>query len=62
MIPIACGCSKNRTTASGAATVSGTYRVMVGDRKVYETTNETAADTVAARFSDARILAPGESA
>lgn len=62
MIPIGCACNKNRASGGSTATVSGTYRVMVGDRKVYETTNPTAADTVAAKFNDARILAPGESA
>ncbi|AMD42754.1 hypothetical protein SEA_XKCD426_13 [Streptomyces phage Xkcd426] len=59
---MACACAKNRATASGTATVSGTYRVMVGTRKVYETTNESAANTVAERFSGATILAPGETA
>lgn len=58
-----CNCgSKNRTTAAGVAVVSGTYRVMVGERKVYESTNKDAADTVAARFVSAIVLAPGESA
>lgn len=57
-----CNCgNKNRATASGVAAVSGTYRVMVSGRQVYESTNESAADTVAARFDNARILAPGES-
>lgn len=60
---MACNCtSKNRATASGVAAVAGTYRVMVGDRKVYETTNPDAADTVASRFDNPRILKPGESA
>lgn len=58
-----CNCAnKNRATASGAAAVSGTYRVMANGRKVYETTSEAAAATVAARFDGARILAPGETA
>lgn len=61
---MACACSKNRarTTGTGTPAPSGTYRVMVNGRKVYETTNETAAGTVAARFAAATILAPGESA
>ena len=63
MSTIACACSKNRaTTAAGSTAVAGTYRVMVGDRKVYESTNEAAAQTVAGRFADAVILAPGQSA
>ncbi len=63
---MACGCSKNRVTASGGtAVISGTYRVYVKDRKVYETTNEVAAGEVAKRFIDAngnplsRIVPPG---
>lgn len=59
---MACACSKNRLSASAAAAVSGTYRVMVGDRKVYETTNQVAAQSVADRFDNPRILAPGETA
>lgn len=58
-----CACSKkNRATATGTPAPSGTYRVMVSGRKVYETTNPDAADTVAARFASATVLAPGESA
>lgn len=63
---MACNCAKNRTVAGGggrsATTATDTYRVMVGSRKVYETTNPNAADTVAARFHNAKILKPGESA
>lgn len=66
MIPIGCGCgSKNRATASGAQAVSGTYRVMIDGRKVYETTNPDAAGTVAARYdksSNVVVLKPGEQA
>lgn len=61
-----CACSKNRARATGTGTPapSGTYRVMVNGRKVYETTDETAADTVAERFKPgtATILSPGETA
>lgn len=60
-----CNCGKNRTVSGGgpsAAGTPGTYRVMVGTRKVYETTNPAAADTVAARFNGANILKPGETA
>lgn len=57
---MACNCSKGRTTASGVAAVSGTYRVMVGGHKVYETSNEAAAQTVADRFESATVLKPGE--
>jgi hypothetical protein len=48
----------------GAAAPSGTYRVMVKGRKVYETSNQDAAEQVAARFTGANptILAPGQSA
>lgn len=59
---MACACSKNRATASGAAQATGTYRVMVNGRKVYETSNPTAADTVAQRFDNATILKPGQEA
>ncbi|ATN93751.1 hypothetical protein SEA_ABT2GRADUATEX2_12 [Streptomyces phage Abt2graduatex2] len=61
---MACACSKNRAraTGTGAPAPSGTYRVIVSGRMVYETTNPTAADTVAARFASATILAPGENA
>lgn len=58
-----CGCNRARSTTGGAgatAAAVGTYRVMVGDRKVYESSSETAAKTVAGRFGDAKILAPGE--
>lgn len=60
-----CNCGKNRTVSGGgpsAAATPGTYRVMVGERKVYETTNPAAADTVAGKFVNAKILAPGETA
>lgn len=57
---MACGCSKNRVTASGVAAAVGTYRVMVNGRKVYESTNESAALTVADRFENALVLKPGE--
>lgn len=59
MIVTGCNCGKNRATASGVAAISGTYRVMVGGKKVYESASESAAVRVAARFSDAEILAPG---
>ena len=59
---MACACNKNRATASGSPAPSGTFRVMVNSRKVYETTNESAATTVAARFPTAVVLKPGESA
>lgn len=57
-----CACNKGRSAAAGAVAASGTYRVMVGPRQVYESTSEQAASTVAARFADARILSPGQSA
>jgi hypothetical protein len=60
---MACGCNKGRQAATGDASVSsGTYRVMVSGRQVYESSSKTAADTVAARFQDATILAPGQEA
>jgi hypothetical protein len=63
---MACACSKNRARATGTGTPapSGTYRVMVDGRKVYETSNKTAANTVAERFDQKKtsILAPGETA
>lgn len=34
---------------------------MVNGRKVYESTNQTAAESVAARFSDAEIVPPKNS-
>lgn len=57
---MACGCSKNRA-ASGAAGVasSGTYRVLVSGRQVYESSSKEAADAVAGRFQSAEILPPG---
>lgn len=60
---MACACAKNRTSAKGAAAVSGTYRVMVGTRKVYETTNPDAAATLAEKYDPkvVKILKPGES-
>lgn len=57
-----CNCgSKNRATAAGGSVTAdpSTYRVYVGDRKVYETTSEEAANTVSSRFADARVLSPG---
>lgn len=58
-----CACNKNRAAASGAAPgPAGTYRVMVNGRKVYESANESAATTVAQRFSGATILVPGQDA
>ena len=60
---VACNCgNKNRVTAAVPAAVAGTYRVMVNGRKVYETTNSDAADSVAVRFDSATILKPGETA
>lgn len=58
---MACACAKNRQATSGTAAVSGTYRVMVGSRKVYETTNSVAAETMAAKYAPgvAKILEPG---
>lgn len=57
---MACACSKNRTraTADGSPAPSGTYKVIVNGRQVYESTSKTAADTVAARFADATIVPP----
>lgn len=59
---MACACKGNRATASATAVETGTYRVQVNGRIVYETTNQSAATTVAERFDDATILAPGETA
>lgn len=59
---MACACNKSRTASAGASAPSGTYRVMVKGRKVYESTNEDAAQAVAARFAEATILPPGQSA
>lgn len=58
---MACACSRNRATAAGIAP-TGTYRVMVSGRKVYESGNKAAADAVAARFENPVVLAPGQSA
>lgn len=54
-----CNCGGNRAAAA-LSKVSGTYRVMVNGRKVYETSNPDAADTVADRFPGSTILKPGE--
>lgn len=59
---MACGCNKNRAGAAGTATQAGTYRVMVNGRQVYESHNGDAADSVAARFQDATVLRPGQTA
>lgn len=55
---MACGCTKNRAVA-GATGTSGTYRVLVRGRQVYESSSKEAADAVASRFESAEILAPG---
>lgn len=52
---VACGCNKNRATASGGG---GTYTVYVSGRQVYESTNKEAADTVGARFDTAEVFQP----
>lgn len=57
---MACACSKNRARANGTPRVAGTYRVMVRGIKVYESTDEKAAGTVAAKYTEATVLAPGE--
>jgi hypothetical protein len=57
---VACNCNKGRIAA--ASTPTGTYRVMVNNRQVYESSSETAAQSVADRFDNATILSPGETA
>lgn len=58
-----CNCNKSKTaTIGGVAVTPATYRVMVGGRQVYESAKKTAADTVAGRFDNATILAPGVTA
>lgn len=57
---MACGCQKNRAGAAGANGTPGTYRVMVGDRVVYQSSSQESAAVVASRFDNATILAPGE--
>jgi hypothetical protein len=60
---MACGCSKNRAAAGAAGNASsGTYRVMVNGRQVYESSSSDAADAVASRFQSAEILPPGKTA
>ena len=55
---MACGC-KGRSSASGTMTASaGTFRVMVSERQVYESSNVDAATTVGGRFQSAEILTP----
>lgn len=56
---MACGCSKGRGAAASTATASGTYRVIVSGRQVYESSSKDAADAVAGRFASAEILPPG---
>lgn len=67
---MACGaCAKNRARREAAAAaanggkapVPGTYRVMVKGRQAYESSQPGPAKTVAARYADAVVLAPGES-
>lgn len=55
-----CGCNKRRAAAGGTATVPGTFRVVVNNRTVYETTDSVAADLVADRYDGATILKPGQ--
>lgn len=50
----------SRPAGSAATTVSGTWRVIVNGRQVYEATSERNARAVAERFKDPTILAPGE--
>lgn len=59
---MACGCNKGATTVTADGTVvpAGTYRVMVSDRQVYESSSKEAADTVASRFDNATVLSPGQ--
>ncbi|QBZ73498.1 hypothetical protein SEA_MISCHIEF19_13 [Streptomyces phage Mischief19] len=59
-----CGCNKGAAikTADGKILTPGTYRVLVGENIVYESSQQSAAQTVADRFNDAKILAPGETA
>lgn len=59
---MACGCNKGRAGGTAIAAQPGTYRVQVAGRQVYESSNKVAAETVAGRFDDAKILAPGETA
>ena len=56
---MACGCSKNRAAAGATASATGTFRVLVSGRQVYESSSKEAADAVASRFQAAEILAPG---
>ncbi|AXP07817.1 hypothetical protein [Streptomyces phage phiSAJS1] len=59
---MACGCNKGRAavTADGTPVPAGTYRVMVADRQVYESSSKEAADMVASSFTNATVLAPGQ--
>lgn len=59
-----CACSKNRarTTGTGTPVPSGTFRVMVNGRQVFETTEGLKAEEVSARFASATVLKPGETA
>jgi len=45
---------------TGTPAPSGTYRVMVSGRQVFESSEADKADVVAARFASATVLAPGE--
>lgn len=55
-----CNCgNKNRAGASAMTKgVPGTYRVMANGRKVYESTNGKAAESVGERFDSAEINTP----
>jgi hypothetical protein len=60
---MACGCNKNKAAViNGEVVQPGTYRVVVGGHQVYESSDKGAADTVASRFDNATILAPGQTA
>lgn len=58
-----CNCNKRTTAVAGkAAAAPNTYRIIVGGRQVYESSNKTAADTVASRFDNPTVLVPGQTA
>jgi hypothetical protein len=61
VIQTGCNCNKtNKVAGKSSTTGPNTYRVIVGGRQVYESSNETAASTVASRFDNATVLEPGK--
>jgi hypothetical protein len=62
VVKTACGCQKGKAgfDAQGNRVAPGTYRVIVNGTQVYESSNQSAAEAVSARFENATVLTPGQ--